>query len=223
MPLTRRRPEDKSEWWRPKKSVRVYLDDIDALLAILHQVSGEVTADTGDFSGTITSANELRVVGQTSIDKLELKAERDDVQFDVWLKDPVMVRISPKDDIRLTGALQAVQGVMEKAHMPLGGSPLLASGVGGPLLIALWIGFLFAAYYIGIAYAGPIVLAILVASAFGTRLLAPNRQPGVIILLTYRSEAPTWWQRNRTAVLISLATNVLTGAAFFALGLWVGK
>lgn len=67
---------------------------------------------------------------------------------------------------------------------------------------------------------GAILLAAFVAVA-GRMAAGPNRAPRATIVLAYRADAPTWWERNRTPVLIGLVTNVGTGLLSFLLGLWL--
>jgi hypothetical protein len=53
-------------------------------------------------------------------------------------------------------------------------------------------------------------------------LIRANPSPEAVVMLAYRSEAPTWSQRNQTQVVLGVVTNVVVGAVFFVLGLWVG-
>jgi hypothetical protein len=49
-----------------------------------------------------------------------------------------------------------------------------------------------------------------------------NPRPKGTVVLAYRIEAPTWWDRNRTALGISLATNVAVAILFFLIGRALG-
>ena len=71
--------------------------------------------------------------------------------------------------------------------------------------------------------AAGIMLVGLFAVMLWRKLRGPNKAPQATIVLAYRAEAPTWWERNRTNVLVSLATNTVVGALFFLVGLWVGR
>ena len=229
MPLVRRRPEDKTGRWQPKKSVRLYLDDVDEILAIMRQVSDEVHAGTDDFSGTIAQADELKATGQRTIDGLDLSSENPQRGMWVHLRRPAHVRIVPRDDLGLAGAAQKVQDVLGRNQERLGGWDLTRSEVATGVLIVvspLWLGF-----FLGAVLAGSGLRPLLLALAAGAlavlvftplrKLLGRNSEPQATVVLAYRAEAPTWWERNRTAVLVGLATNAAVGAVFFLLGLWV--
>ena len=83
MPLQRLRPEDKSEVWHPRKSVRLYLDDVDDILAVLKHTDPHVAATTADFAGGIDTAEELKVTGQRTLSDLLLAAGSNDHHISV--------------------------------------------------------------------------------------------------------------------------------------------
>ena len=152
MPLTRRRPEDKSERWQPRKSVRLYLDDIDEMLAVIRQVTTDVHVETEEFAGTLLTGEELKVAGRRSVDGLTLSTGTTERGIVVNLHRPVSVRIAPRDELGLAGAMQKVQVVLTSREKRFGGwhfgssqFELLqlvavgaaATGLGGLLLAAI--------------------------------------------------------------------------------------
>ena len=70
---------------------------------------------------------------------------------------------------------------------------------------------------VGVSITMLITSAAVLWALFGT-----NRTPSGVTVLAYRSDAPTWWEQNRSAVILSLVTNAVVGVIFFALGIWVG-
>lgn len=226
--LTRRRPEDKSEVWHPRKSVRLYLDDVDDVLAVLQQTDPKVGVLTPDFAGHMYRADELKVTGQRTLDDLVLTAGSQDHGISVELKRPVSVRIEPSDALDLTGARQKIQEVLSRSQERFGGwdvntasNEVVGAAISGLVLLGLLVtsqgetrtsGWLWREALVALI---PLALA---AVAFGRKLTGPNKRPRATVVLAYRAEAPTWWERHHTAVTISLVTNVLVAAVFFLLG-----
>jgi hypothetical protein len=238
MPLTRKRPEDKSQRLQPRRSVRLYLDETDEVLGVM-QKFGDVRADTNDFVGVVDQASDLKAAGTKVLRSLTLHVEGDGTRsMTVELGQPVGVTITPSDDLELAGAAQAVRSTIAACQTKLGGISRNADdperaqqrvalfAVPGVLAIVSGLiltldpenraengGLLWT--MLGVSL-GLLFIAILVA------LLGANPSPSGTVLLAYRSEAPTWWQRNGTAVVLGLITNGVVGAAFFILGLWLG-
>lgn len=244
MPLQRLRPEDKTEVWRPRKSVRLYLDDVDEILAVLKHTDHSVAAVTPDFAGGIETAEELKTTGQRTLTDLVLAAGSKDHNVSVELKTPVTVRIVPKDALDLAGASQRVQDVLSSRQERLGGWHLGSDSEWFRIVASLMIaGFTLAGTAIAtttstagdqpegdidwaisgwLLGAAGLVLLLLLSLVIGRKATGPNRNPRATVVLAYRLDAPTWWERNRTTVLIGLVTNVGTGLLFFLLGLWLG-
>lgn len=240
MPLTRRRPEDKSDVWHPKKSVRLYLDEVDEILAVLKHTDPQVEVTTPDFEGKISTAEELKVAGQTALTDLTLSAGNNEYGITVELRQPLCVRIVPRDAFDLAGAGQRVQDVLSRRQERFGGWHLTGDA-GDPLHIAPAVAGVAASIIAvlsletGLAdsssrerpassvsgwvwLVGAGLLAILVLVLLLRKMTGPNRSPRATVVLEYRADAPTWWERNRTSVLIALATNAATSLLFFLLG-----
>jgi hypothetical protein len=67
---------------------------------------------------------------------------------------------------------------------------------------------------------GIAALALCAFILLGGVAIGRNRSPRGTLVLAYRAEAPTWWQKNRTAVGIGLATSVGSSIVFF---FFIGK
>lgn len=246
MGLERKRPEDRSENWQPRRSVRCYLDDVDAILAVLREV-GDVVVETADFRGDISSADELRATGSDRLSGLLLRAESGEHRIEVRIGDSARVMSSSRDSLLLVGAVDRTRSILESRQTFLGGLPRLArDGAAGGLAAALAT----LATGVGLASAGTSLLgtstqsesksdlelfpwwffaAILaIPLAFGLftlgrARLGQNPHPSGIVVVAYRASAPTWWERHGSEVLIGVATNLVVGLVFFGLGLWVGS
>jgi hypothetical protein len=231
--LERKRPEDKTAIWRPRRSVRLYFDEIDEILAVLGQMHQEVAADTPDFSGPITSSEELKVVGSNRLTDCSLTADEKDRGIGVILSKPVTVRISPSDDLALSGASTRIQAILNKCQLRFGGGysgRMLAGFLAACISIsAISFGLLVSsgqsstAFNPGSTYLGLLGgVALLIVVRLGVGVFGRNPDPKGTVVLAYRVEAPTWWDKNRTAVGISLGTNVAVAVFFFFLGKAVG-
>lgn len=258
MPLRRTRPEDKSQEWRPKKSVRLYLDDVDEILAVMRQVDDEVRIRTAEHVGTIVNAEELKEAGPSTLDSLELQAgsktagmiiqfwdaldevdsRSEESAIFVRLSRPVVIRITPRDDLKLAGAAQAIHELLSRRQTRTGG---LAPGTTAMdrfiAVVALFVlSAVLSRSLFRLAFGAPegrdalpsflipfmLLAALVVGLYFSYRLFfGTNRAPSATIVLAYRADAPTWWDRNRTPVLIGLTTNLVVAAVFFLLGLWL--
>lgn len=74
--MRRKKPEDRSQQWQPRRSVRLYLDDIEEIFAVLARLGGSVNAETEDFTD-IKEPDELRQIGESTkgqINNLIIKA-----------------------------------------------------------------------------------------------------------------------------------------------------
>ena len=60
--MRRRQPKDLSDSWKPRRSLRVYLDDIEELFELLGAV-GNVAAETKDFVD-IANADDLHTLDE---------------------------------------------------------------------------------------------------------------------------------------------------------------
>lgn len=168
MPLERTKPEDKSSTWRPRKSILLYFDEIDEVLAVLKQTSGTVNVDTGVFRGDIASANDLRPVGTKRLSQCVLTAERDDNRITVDLGEPAGVIIS-SDSLELSGASAGIQSVLKPRQRNLGGIDWSANPMGlwtGVAVLGLIIGGIL--FGIGFTYSGPATTTTTAAVAVGT-------------------------------------------------------
>lgn len=250
MPLRRIRPEDRSQEWRPRKSVRLYFDDLDEILAAMRQIDDEVRVRAGAFVGTIAKAEDLNEAGPGNLKPLELAAGSEDRAIAVRLSRPVAVRIARRDDYQLAGAGQAIHDLLNRCHtraggwsfggLPSGSAPAetddfvtrltmpaaAASALLGTATAATIggaVAFIESGEDVPPFLAPFIVLATVFAALYSVYklFLGPNRAPSARIVLAYRADAPTWWERNRTPLLISLTTNVVVAAIFFVLGRWL--
>ncbi|MCA1703834.1 MAG: hypothetical protein LC808_11450, partial [Actinobacteria bacterium] len=145
----------------------------------------------------------------------------------------VCVRIVPRDALDLAGAAQKVKEILTQRQARMGGwgvSSVNPEGLYRVVAIVIAVAAITTAVlqYSGISR-GDLGAAITVIAALFLGLVVvcwralrgPNSSPRATIVLAFRTEAPTWWERNRTSVLVSLATNALVGTAFFLLGLWI--
>lgn len=117
--LTRKRPEDKSERWRPRRSVRRYLDDVDEILSTVKDI-GQVTVDTGDFSGAVANGNELRIVDTPTLDELTISVESEERTLTVNVAPRVEMTLAPRDNLLLQGASQKIRTTLEARMLPFG-------------------------------------------------------------------------------------------------------
>jgi hypothetical protein len=232
MALTRKRPEDKTERWQPRRSVRVYFDDLDAILATIRKAMDDdkVLVDTGEFSGLIDGVSDLKeTTSAPRIDQCNLISRHagDDGEkmISVSLGPSTVVSVSPFDDFRLSGAKKQLEDILNKSQRRFGGYDF------GPGWIA-WVVVALVVFPVlsglvqhsaskGLAcFAGACLGALALVIMFC--VLMKNDRPKATIILSYRQDAPTWWQQNHTAVLISLATNLVVGVTLFFIGKAVG-
>ena len=220
----------------------MYLDEIDEILAVMRSI-GPVEVETEDFTGEVESAADLKTAGKELLTELKLTVrdqidgKEDERQMTAtaashggylsYLRTELGTMITPGDDLPLVGAERQVQETMIRAQRRFGG-------------LAGWFG-IFASYVAGVYVALVVVdvttkwstaTAVLVGLVMGIALVTSvtllratvgtNKNPSGVVLLVYRSEAPTWWHQNKTGIFISIATNVLVGIGFFLLGFWVG-
>lgn len=237
MPLRRITPEENHQRWWPRKSVRLYLDDLDDITAVMRQVDNEVRVKTDEFAGTITTAEELRDAKPRSLDPLLLVAGSEERNILVQLSRPVVVQITPGEDLHLIGAAQAILALLTRRHTLTGGWSLprpISPRHFLPVMAATV--FYTAAYLGGYAasgadFTGPtapvllewvVILTLSFATFMAYRLVfGKNMTPSATIVLAYRADAPTWLERHRTPILIALITNVVVAALFLLLGLWL--
>jgi hypothetical protein len=234
MPLHRKRPEDRTASWTPKRSVRLYLDDVDAVLIAMSKL-GPVMVETNDFRGQVASAVELREIEGKTLGSLRLavKDDQGDREMEATLAPIessgtsdtryVGTAITPREDFELAGAAQTVQQIVASRQRRLGGLyPSTESFFQSVAFVIAAIGTI-----VGVAGNGTTTR--IVGACFGVAALAAllgaaiwgrNPRPSGLVVLAFRSDAPTFWERNRTAILIGLATNALVGAGFFLLGRW---
>lgn len=226
MGLVRLRPEDKTSIWRPRRSVKLYLDDVDELLAVGRPLGGLI-ATTSDFrsDGPLVTANDLRQISQSSINRLVLRTESGNLS--VSLAEPVAVAIESHEDLTLVGARQRIVEILNDRQTPLGGLQWEIWSVVLPP-------FLFVVAFLSITlrsqlsagrsfiwfFGGAVIGLLLIIWGLGR--FGNSGHPTATVILATRAEAPTWWKRNRTAVLIGLATNGVVGLAFFLIGRAVG-
>ncbi len=149
--LNRKRPEDKSDQWRPRRSIRCYLDDVDEILSTVKDI-GEIEVDTGDFLGVISSADELRVVDTRTLDDLTISVTSVEARLEVNIAPQAKIVLAPRDNLLLQGAAQRVQSVLRARMLRFGAlnggttssawaeSPLFAT-IGGLAMAATLLGF----------------------------------------------------------------------------------
>jgi hypothetical protein len=232
------------------------LDDIDDLLGTMQNV-GDVTADTGDFSGVIELASDLSAVGVKTLKSLVLTVDDADARsMEVALSQPVRLTITPGDDLELVGAAQTARATLAARQRRLGGVSLPSDdrqehgrSSDGTVLRAALIGAtatIAAALIAGLVAVQTEAVSVVNASTddriapeaiagiavgfvatpllvwLGAALFWRNPSPSSVVVLAYRSEAPTWWERHHTEVVLGVMTNAVVGAIFFLLGLWLG-
>jgi hypothetical protein len=231
VPLERKRPEDKSRRWRPKKSVRLYLDEVDEILGVLRNVNDEVRVETAEYVGKIRATSELEAISGRTLSSIKLTSLRVDtpdheISFET---DPVVqIYLSPSDSLELSGASQRIQEIVNQCQTRFAGSNrghgrhvvslVFGCSVG---LMAATLGTEEATGY-GVSLILPVAIGLCVAWTMDRSMLALSPGPQGTIVLAYRNEAPTWCKRNKTAVGVSLATNLISGVVFFLLGKWIG-
>lgn len=241
MAVERKKPEDRHSSWRPSKSVQLFYDEIDTIIAIMRKIGDVVSVETLDFSGTVNSAQDLAVISTKRLQKCTFHAGTAERELWVWIDTPIAVTISPSDDILLAGASTQVQSIMTRAQRTLGGinfgdavqTPWTSTAFFMALCFALFGAFLviFGPHIgthtkaHGLQYAfGPLLLIffgivlLAVIVVFITALVRHNPKPSGSIVMAYRKDAPSWWDRNRTAVGISLVTNVVVAMLSFLAG-----
>jgi uncharacterized membrane protein len=249
--LQRRKPEDRSTTWHPRKSVLLYFDEVDALLAIMAKTGGDVTAETAEFSGLIAKSDELSAVTAGPLTDCILTTRSADEEMKIVLGQPVGVTISPSDDLPLAGASSQVQAILRRNQRRMGGGnrgegrlpPLILLGfvvlIIGIVLLVLSFGSTTPTQTTSTGAAVPVAgakprsnahsrpgveaaLAIGAVLVLGPLAFGKNPAPKGTIVLAYRDAAPTWWRRNRTAVGIGLATNFVVAVASFLAGRALG-
>ncbi|HEY5266245.1 MAG TPA: hypothetical protein VIJ40_05465 [Acidimicrobiales bacterium] len=75
---------------------------------------------------------------------------------------------------------------------------------------------------VALGYYGEGAAVIGAALIIGIAYFGRNPSPRGTVVLAYRADAPTWWQRNRAAATISFASSLISGIAFFLLGRALG-
>jgi hypothetical protein len=203
--------------WTSRRSSRIYLDEIDQIIGVMSQIGGKVEVDHPEFAGSIASGEDLKVIGGKRATNLTLKSfapgDRSITFISGW---STTVRISRADDQQLYGAFVQLKEIVRQGTNFFNWIAISLVPVVGGLVNVLLLGqrpFV----TVAVAMSSIAVLTLVVRE----RLLFTSRGRAAIdhhIVLDYRADAPTWWQRNRSAVLIGLALNVVTSAAFFALG-----
>lgn len=283
MPITRKRPENRMSVWRPRKSVRLHLDEIDEVVAILQQF-GDVWMESPEFAGQVESAADLKLLGVSELKQLTLIAGANSDEFiAVGLGSPTRVVFTPKENLSARGAANRIEEVLngrqrrfDGAQLSLESSlfhddydddymstrvpslagqhpllPIESPPIAWPLPLRV-VFALIISLVAGIAAitmtgerklmrpegGGPpqevirvnwVVIGLLVLVAFvlifspliKRALIGPNPYPLATVVLAFRSEAPSWWEQNRTQVYLGLLTNAVVGVAFFILGLWL--
>ncbi len=231
--------------WRPCRSVRMHLDEVDEVLAAMRRLA-PVEADTGEWSGEISNASELEAAGTHTLTSLALKAETEHREIVATLasdpptynspygKQPVGIVRVPDDDYELIGIANAIETVFRRQQTFIGGLRELAVV---DLLIPL-VSALFFLYPLTLTLNGALFgrdadwgdfakTSILLMTAFLIILVAVarlrcNPRPGGTVLLVYKQDAPSFWTQYRSAILLSLATNSFVAAIFYLLGRWQG-
>jgi hypothetical protein len=249
VPLKRIKPEDKSAFWQPKKSVRLYFDDIEAISQIMNRTGG-VVATTSDFTGTMTSPQDLKVDARNRLSDCQLKFSDGEKIIEVHLGTPVGIKISPSDDNALAGASAQIQTILNQSQRPFTGiethtekySPIVLLGF---LAFVIGIVMVFVSYFgttpakhhatgtnisitakplrnVSLGYYGEGAALIGAALILGLAYCGRNPTPRGTVVLAYRVDAPTWWKRNRVAVTISFVSSLVSGVVFFLLGRALG-
>jgi hypothetical protein len=233
VPLARIRPVDRRQEWQPRRSVRLFLDDIDEMVALLAQV-GEVTALTSDFGGPLTNAKDLSVLGGKATRQIvTISTGNADRSIKVGAAGFAYVEQTPRDDLELSGAVQRIREVFDRRQRRFGGFgleaadwaalsiavaalPLVAVGVGSALKATQASRLTSALVITGVSIL--LLAALVLATMFGS-----TKHPRATLVLAFEADAPGWWRANRKAVLLSLVTNAAVGAVFFVLGLWLAN
>jgi hypothetical protein len=261
--LTRKRPEDRSSTWRPRRSIRVYFDEVDEILGVLTQ-TGTVTADTGDFKGPVSDASDLGVAGNRELHQCSLKSETDQGgSITVDLGQRAEVTIS-SDDLTLSGASGQLQGILKPClRKLLRPGEVVADGkfvgISGLLIFVALLCLIFGPILFGTSFSsgsstptagvssttttlvvshnhangstnhdtqrfvgiGLIFLGLLLV--VGTETLGKSLEPTGVVVLAYRKDAPSWWERNKTAVFINVVTSLIVGVVLLFIGYAIGK
>jgi hypothetical protein len=102
VPIVRKRPKDRSERWTATNGARLYLEDVDAILAVLKKL-GDVQLDTPDVTGTLANADEV---------KAEYPNRRKLHSVTVDLNGLPSVTVSNVENLALTGAQERVKEII---------------------------------------------------------------------------------------------------------------
>jgi hypothetical protein len=231
MPLQRTRPEDRSLTWSAPMHVRLYLDQVDQILAAMKQL-GPVRAVLPDFEGVIESGEELKTTGLERIRYLTLESGEVTGHLigpDKVVDNAVRVRIEPgkrpslvvgrSDDPLLVGVMEQMKSAVARGRTLL---PWTTVGIFALLtLVVIGVGFLLitaggiearSAESRILSSVGGVMTALVMMASLRVTL------PQSYVLVSYRADAPTWWERNSTAVIVNLVTNAIVGLLFFWLG-----
>lgn len=220
--MQRKRPEDKSMTWQPRGAVRLYLDDVDEILATAARIPGSVAVETDEYK-EITSTDDLRQIPATELRNLVVSAGSEGRALKLELNRSTKLYISSRDDLDLVGAFERTKRLIEARERWFG------SWAGWGEVWYLLLGLVVALAYLvrlvvssiaGLSDAVSVVsyVALLIAPVTWWTVAGRSPQPSTQVVLATRSEAPTWWQQNRTAILI----NMVTSSVFFLLGLVIG-
>ena len=114
--MRRRQPKDLSDSWKPRRSLRVYLDDIEELFELLGAV-GNVAAETKDFVD-IANADDLHTLDEDEdVNELLLKVSDDERSASVRLGRPTEIWISARNDYEMRGVFDAMRELLTKREL----------------------------------------------------------------------------------------------------------
>ncbi len=222
MKLQRLSREDNSRMFKIRHARIVYLETVDAILAITYRINPAkaVQAKMDDFGGDILSGQSLVGLIKTEPTKLEIYTESPSgAKFSVVLGRTQLVRIGNATDLTLRGAAEDVQDLLRTASIrPLEQLPFHTLLLFGFLALLLTFQRIIDQANSGLD--GGELLWITAAYAGAMSVVAREywRRARTKIILAYRSDSPTFWERHGTSVLIGLVTNVLVSAIFFLIG-----
>lgn len=202
--------------------MKLYMDDLERIVAALQEFSDEISIETDEYS--LTELGELEELREENITHLDLGARR--WPSDSALPSSVSVNLRPdtafvfasQDDPASRGTFENVKKFLESRKQPLWWLIHTVDWWGG-LVLGVCVVLIALAWRAGFAWpsiAALIGLAIsLGCIAFFIRhRLAKN----TIIVLAYRRDAPSFWKKNRDAIIARAIPTVLGVLLGFLLG-----
>jgi hypothetical protein len=238
VPILRKRLEDVSERWESPTGCRLWLADVDALLAILGKL-GAVMVDTPEVSGTLANADELADAyrPRKAINNMTLIGGSDEDTITVHLVGLPVVLIRSGGNLALIGALEQVKEVLRSRSkrgfarpksFALGATvgilvasvwsdPVHSASSAGEFLSAVghW---LRSSYQVAYSLFIPLLIGGLVVAAV-VSAFAPNAQPYVARWLgpsssvVLRQRPGSFLLRNWEGIVVNLGTGVVTMVA----------